>query len=62
MIQRELGLAADAPQTFDGERQCACGVWMTDDARPHCAVCETRRGPHVVARGDRWVWVEGEKT
>lgn len=44
---------------YAGHRQCACGVWMLDDARPHCAVCELRRAPHVVRDGKRWVWVEG---
>lgn len=43
-----------------GTRQCACGVWMTDDARPHCAVCEYARAPHMAMRDGVCVWVPGE--
>ncbi len=46
--------AAPPPVAYPGERQCACGVWMTDDARPHCAVCELRRAPHLVIVDGRY--------
>ena len=48
---------------LDGYRLCGhngCRVWMADDARPWCAVCELARAPHVVVRGGEFVMVEGE--
>ena len=43
-----------------GRRQCACGVWMHDDERPHCSVCENARKPHLAMRNGECVWVQPE--
>lgn len=48
-----------APNT----RQCGhngCTVWMADDGRPWCAVCELRRAPHLVIVDGVFVVSEGE--
>lgn len=44
---------------YPGKRQCRCGVWMADDARPHCAVCELRRAPHLVIVAGRYQLAPG---
>lgn len=55
-MQTNLGV-----EHTDGYRICGhmgCRVWMIDDARAWCAVCEAARQPHVNARGE---WVDGEE-
>jgi len=56
----QTSLCVDA---LEGYRLCGhngCRVWMIDDERPWCEVCELAMAPHVVARDGGWVKVEGE--
>lgn len=58
MMQTTLGLDAPAGVRLCGNK--GCRVWMIDDARPHCEVCQLARAPHLAVRGGVFVLVEGE--